>query len=96
MTDFEIETIRRLREHADNADNYAAGWDVIVEAYTAAELLELFNGDDDATYATMVYLFGEEYSRLEPPTTYEEAFQRVENVVKLLEEQRQAVITEIF
>lgn len=96
MNTFEIETIRRLREHADDCDNYNAGWDIIAEAYTDEELLELFNGESDEDYAESVRLFGDELERQAPATTYEEAFKRVESVVNIHEEQRRAAINEIF
>lgn len=96
MTEFETETIRKLREHANQEENYNAGWDTIAEAHTDSELLELFCGDTDESWATMVEIFGEEIDRQPPADTYEEAFRRVESVVKVLEEQRRAVLNEIW
>jgi hypothetical protein len=98
MTDQQKEIIHKLREFAEKSENYNKGWDIIVEATTDEELLDMFNGDTDEEYATMVELFdGDEgIQRMLPAETYTEAKRRVEIVVGIYEEQRRAAMNEIF
>jgi hypothetical protein len=95
MTEFQSETITKLRKFAALPENYKAGWDIIVEATTDDELLEYINGDTDESYASMLEIF-DDYCRLEPATTYKEAKRRVQCIVKIHEEQKRAVENEIF
>lgn len=47
MTKFQSETIAKLRAFAEIPENYKAGWDVISESVTDAQLLAYFSGDTD-------------------------------------------------
>lgn len=98
MTDQQKEIIHKLREFAEKPENYNAGWDIIVEATTDEELLDMFNGDSEEDHAAMVELFNgdEGIQRMLPAETYTEAKRRVQCIVDMHDEQRRAAMNEIF
>ena len=97
MTEFETETLRKLREHANRPENYGRGWDVIVETFTDPELLQLIRGDTEEEIQSLRDILDDESLQpLAPAENYTEARRRVQRVVDMHEEQRRAVTNEIF
>ena len=96
MTLQQQEIIRKLREYAERPENYNKGWDIIVEATTDEELLEMFGATDPVVHTELEALFGTELHRMPEAATYKEAKRRVKAIVELHEERRQEAINEIF
>jgi hypothetical protein len=97
MTEFEIETLRKLRDHANRPENYEKGWDVIAEAFTDSELLELFTGDTEEEIQLLREVLDDpSLQPLAPAENYTEAKRRVQRIVDMHEEQRRVAINEIW
>ena len=97
MTEEQRGFIARIRAHAEEVENYNAGWDVVTEAFTDSELLELIGGETEEEHDRRWAAWRDMAPpRILPAATYEEAFAMVKEHVDIYDEQRRAAQNEVF